>query len=257
MKLLIVLGLLFSMNANSWTINNSTRAGFPISTIKIQIGSDTCSNASFTPETLEAIVKEAIDQFWNKIPTSALKLETSGNSGLSLVADDLTAAAAKADANSIMIGCSQDATLFSSNSILGLGGIGCSGGVCRSAVLMNDTPGSNLGSIDHATVVTALAHEIGHAVGLGHSSIQGSIMYYSLTAKTQKNLHQDDIDGISYLYPNAKSLSGLGGACGTIETKPKNKMNFLFSFIFGISLMMLFAQKKSLNIKDQRPVSNL
>ena len=238
MKFLLIFFLLFSSNGFCWTINNSTLSGFSNSDITIKIGSDTCSNANLTPESLEAIVKEAIDDYWNTVPTSSLKLTIAGNSGISLSGNDLTAAAAKADANSILIGCNQNATLFSSNSILGVGGIGCNGGVCRAAVLMNDIVGTNLASADRTTIVTALSHEIGHAIGLGHSSIQGSIMYYSLTAKTQKTLHQDDIDGITYLYPNKKQMNGLAGSCGTITTNSKDKQNFLTSLSLGVALIL-------------------
>jgi hypothetical protein len=253
MKFLIIIIFLFSTNGFCWTINNSARMGFSNSDITIKIGSDTCSNANLTPASLEAIVKEAIDDYWNKAPTSSLKLVTAGNSGISLSGNDLTAAAAKADANSILIGCNQNATLFSSNSILGVGGIGCNNGICRAAVLMNDITGTNLASADHATIVTALSHEIGHAIGLGHSSIQGSIMYYSLTAKSQKTLHQDDIDGITYLYPNSKKISGLAGACGTISTNSKNKKDFLTSLSLGMAMILFlrvlifaYASKKKL-----------
>lgn len=251
MKKLIILGIFFSTNAFSWTINNTARAGFPTSDITIKIGSDTCSNAGLTPSSLETIVKDAITDYWNKVPTSSLKLETAGNSGISLTADDLNSAAAKTAHNTILIGCSQNAGLFTSNSILGLGGIGCGTGYCVGVVLMNDKAGTNLGSVDRATVVTALSHEIGHAIGLGHSSIRGSIMYYDLTGKTQKTLHQDDIDGVSYLYPNKKSLGGLGGACGTIEDKNfGNKKNFLGSMLLGLFALFFFNQstkKRAIN----------
>lgn len=49
-------------------------------------------------------------------------------------------------------------------------------------------------------VQTVWLHELGHALGLGHSNVDGSVMepYYEGSRRT---LHQDDIDGITYLYP--------------------------------------------------------
>uniref|UniRef100_A0ACB8FH16 Uncharacterized protein n=1 Tax=Sphaerodactylus townsendi TaxID=933632 RepID=A0ACB8FH16_9SAUR len=61
----------------------------------------------------------------------------------------------------------------------------------------------------------AAAHEVGHALGLAHSSRRGAVMYGDYTPKEYEYgkykstnvpyfeslmLHQDDIDGIQYLY---------------------------------------------------------
>jgi hypothetical protein len=48
---------------------------------------------------------------------------------------------------------------------------------------------------------TVFLHENGHALGLGHSDVGGSIME-PVYAGLRLDLHQDDIDGISSLYPN-------------------------------------------------------
>lgn len=239
MFLLLTSTCLVSHNLSAWTLNNSSRTGFPISDIKVKIATNDCQNANLTASSLDAIVKDAITEFWNKVPTSNLELESLGiNTSVNTSSDDSNAAVNKADANGIIIGCSQNATVFTSNSTLGVGGIGCSAGVCRGVVIMNDKAGTNLATSDRATIVTALAHELGHALGLGHSSIQGSLMYYSLSNKTQKTLHQDDIDGISYLYPNEKKIGGIAGACGSIDLNSQNKnTSFLASLAFGLLLL--------------------
>ncbi|KAK1549251.1 hypothetical protein Q3G72_008846 [Acer saccharum] len=56
-------------------------------------------------------------------------------------------------------------------------------------------PGSN--SFDLETVAL---HEIGHLLGLGHSRVEGAIMYPSISNGVTKGLHQDDIRGIRVLY---------------------------------------------------------
>ena len=243
--------IILPLNAFSWTLNNSSRQGFSSGSITIKIGSNTCSNAGLTPTSLESLVQEAIDTFWNKVPTSSLKLVSSGNSGISISnTDDLTAVANKTTANTILIGCNQNATVFSSVNILGVGGIACAGTNCYGAILMNDISGTNLAASDRATVVTALAHEMGHALGLGHTSVQDALMYYDLTGKSQKALAQDDIDGITYLYPNSKKLGGLAGACGTVDFDSSDSSGkgpytkFLGSFLVGIltiSILRRFA----------------
>jgi len=47
---------------------------------------------------------------------------------------------------------------------------------------------------------TVWLHEFGHGAGLGHSKVDGAVMepYYE---GARRALHQDDIDGITYLYP--------------------------------------------------------
>jgi hypothetical protein len=47
------------------------------------------------------------------------------------------------------------------------------------------------------------AHEFGHALGLGHSTISGTTMYPSTSSCNQspRSLHNDDIAGVRALYP--------------------------------------------------------
>ena len=54
-------------------------------------------------------------------------------------------------------------------------------------------------------VQTAALHEFGHWVGLDHSPVYESIMYYQYKG-TQRTLAQDDIAGIRYIYGTAADL---------------------------------------------------
>jgi len=62
-------------------------------------------------------------------------------------------------------------------------------------------------------------HEFGHSLGLRHSNVHGSIMYPTYNGYVPNMaLHQDDINGIQYLYgPNT---DGTGGGGGSITHPP-------------------------------------
>ncbi|CAL1357230.1 unnamed protein product [Linum trigynum] len=52
-------------------------------------------------------------------------------------------------------------------------------------------------------------HEIGHLLGLGHSSIESAIMYPTISSRTRKvELAQDDIDGVQQLYGSNPNFNG-------------------------------------------------
>ncbi|KAI3462975.1 hypothetical protein Pfo_019638 [Paulownia fortunei] len=58
-----------------------------------------------------------------------------------------------------------------------------------------------IGSVANAfDLETVALHEIGHLLGLGHSSVEAAIMFSGIGAGQIKNLHQDDIQGIRALY---------------------------------------------------------
>ncbi|XP_057469449.1 metalloendoproteinase 2-MMP-like [Actinidia eriantha] len=57
--------------------------------------------------------------------------------------------------------------------------------------------GSVPGRMDLETVAL---HEIGHLLGLGHSSVPDAIMFASISSGVTKGLHRDDIEGIRNLY---------------------------------------------------------
>ncbi len=234
--------------SQAWTLGNPDRLGFPLSNIVIKISSNNCVNAGFTTSSMETLVIDSVNQFWAKVPTSSLDLSTGGvQAGVNVSSDDLTAAVPKATLNTIIVGCSSNAATFGvGGGTLAVGNISCSAAGCRGGVLLNDTATTQLDTLARTEIITTFAHELGHALGLGHSSSESALMYYAAFAgKTQVTLTQDDIDGISYLYPEEKKIGGLGGACGTIDLNsggpkgPGGPANFLISLLFGLAVVGL------------------
>jgi len=78
-----------------------------------------------------------------------------------------------------------------------------------------DGPGTVTSNIDLQGVA---CHEIGHSLGLGHSSDPSATMYWALTSGTgtdQRSISSDDSDGVQYVYgaksatkPRILSISG-------------------------------------------------
>jgi hypothetical protein len=243
-NLIILMTAFYTLNSFAWTLMYADARKYKTSTeISVYYDNQTCSNAGLTASSIQSLTEEAVDTYWNSVATTSLKLNSKSilNTGLGASASSATALnyIANVSNNSILIICADN---LSSINTLAVGTMTCSGDICAGAVLLNNKGGTVLASADHATVVATLAHEIGHAVGIGHTSVKGALMYYDATGVTYKSLAQDDIDAVTYLYPNDKSLGGLGGACGSVDFDHKNNINFFTSMLLGLFLMIGVAQ---------------
>lgn len=245
LKMLLI--AIFSLNANAFTLNPTTGRGFNNNKISINIAANDCSGAGFSTSKLASMVKSAIKDYWNKVPTSSLKLKSNGvNSSIDIDGDQFSDALNKTATNTIVAGCNDDVTDFSNTSILGAAVMECNGSACKAVLILNSISGSALNTMSTSEITAVIAHEIGHAIGLGHSEYTYSLMYYAAGGKKQEWLGEDDIDGVSYLYPHDAQLMGLIGSCGTITSATTdnqkavlNTSHFLASFLFGVLLVWL------------------
>lgn len=247
-KIIIALGFLFSLNSYAFTLSVSNGAFFKENQVKVNMA-DNCQNLGLTSSGLLSLAVEASEQFWNKVPTSRLRLEQ--GSVVSVAAAFRTDSICNSDnpcvpnptlihAHEILIACNVNATNFSNTSVIALTVPNSVSGqnITSSTLLINDNAGNQFQSKSRAEQISILAHEIGHAIGLGHSPVGDSLMYY-LSISNRYRLGWDDIDGITFLYPVEQPISG----CGTVDLKasPPNQLGplilgFLLALLGGLAL---------------------
>lgn len=241
-------------NAFGFTLNTNINANYDNTEVKIYVTSNSsCTNAGVTKEELLSIAIDAANKFWNKVPTSYLRIKEGGIlattdnkylSGILCVqgADSSCATATSVPkATDIVIACNTDTTKnFTSSSYYALTVPNnfANKKIKGSVIIINDAADSAFDMLSREEMVNVLGHEIGHAVGLGHTKDKAALMYHSEFSSRHK-LGQDDIDGITYLYPN--KLHGCSGIFGTINNIDKNDIlpppgsfNFLSQLVIGM-----------------------
>jgi hypothetical protein len=213
-KIFISFLFLYSTLSMAFTLVSSPAVKFSTNEITVNVATDSCATLGITTNTLLDWVEEVAETYWSSVSTSALVLKRGSILSTSInSATTFSAAVALANPGTILIGCSTNATLFtaSDTSIGGIGGISSSSnGEIRGGLLLNGN--GNFSSLSESQQKATLAHELGHAIGIGHSSDPVALMYYSTGAKLQERLTNDDKDAVTYLYPH----DGPPGSCGTI-----------------------------------------
>lgn len=216
--LLTTLFILLSFNsAHAFTLSTSIGAAFDIEdgrevVMNVEDGGGTC-DLGLTPTELLDMAQQAANKFWNRAPTTDLKLVRGSVVNVpGFHDDDLCSPDSPCRPTStfkhskeILIGCNENTSNFPASTILGLSvPTRLSGKTIKAAsVLLNGSAGSAFLGLDHDQQMAVVAHEIGHALGLGHSPVKDSLMYYQ-SVPTRVDLGEDDIDGITYLYPKTQ-----------------------------------------------------
>ena len=203
------LALLVVSSAHAFTLSGTDPSlqGWENANISFKLNPANC------PANTDGIIGDAMAA-WNEVPSSKVHLRMDGYS---------TATFAQLNAGTAtdvpVIICD---TNFSSDSPLGGNGVAgvalaasppLGGHISYAFLLLNVEPGStgNISAQGASKVSIVIAHEMGHVLGLGHSEDSTALMYYNASKKTTLSLAQDDVDGITYLYPRNEPTDKIMG----------------------------------------------
>ncbi len=257
--LLLIYALLSISNVYAFRLITNTSATFSSKEVKFHVTSNsTCSNAGISNTELLSIAEDAVNSYWNKVPSSSLRLKKGSIYNTTdalyltgeLCASDSVSSCDPATtvptAGDIIIACNSNTTNFPNSAYLAISAPNNVSGskITGAVVLINDTPTTAFAGLSYAEKRSVLAHELGHAVGLGHSNRNYALMYYQNSDKLFR-LSQDDIDGITYLYPN-QVIDSCSGILGSLDLKndppaggkgalPQLKINKIFLFNMAIA----------------------
>lgn len=243
MRILSILLITFyATTSQAFTFNNNIKLVFNSDEVTVNVA-DNCTNTGIDANEMLSIVGDAVNSFWNKAPTSRLKLRAgsvqtvaaiyhSGN--ICVPSTNCEPNPALAVSSGILIACNDSVTNFPSASILGITiPNNISGSTINGSLIMiNDRSSNQFANKSRPEKVAVIAHEIGHAFGLGHSPVPDSLMYYA-TVDSRTHLGRDDIDGISYLYPKQQPTG-----CGTISDINKKRPDFGAGLFIGLFLIL-------------------
>lgn len=228
---------LISFNSYAWTLNSQTPIYFPSDTVTINVATnDSCTNAGITHTQLLDDAFEAADKYWNKVPTSRLRFKKGSLKAVDAY-DPSTGSAGGATSGEVLVGC-KDVTTFNTLGAIAVGGTSSSNGaILKSVVSVDGASGSSYGSTSKNVKLAILAHELGHAFGLGHSE-NDALMYYSVV-QTRLKLSLDDMAAVSFLYPR-EATAGVVGGCATISENGSGP--FMTSLLLGLLIVALSKQ---------------
>ncbi len=237
MKSLIYLVAFFSaLNSNAFTLSNSSGVkGWANNEVTIVVNTTNCPSGV----DVVALIKDAMD-VWNNVPTSSLKVKyggttsstTDGNPVVAYCSTNFAADTGGADEDSV-----PGVARGNGNSVLTSG-----------LLILNASSGdANIASVSRIGLEVVVAHEIGHVLGLGHSQSADALMYYTYSLKSDLNLAQDDIDGISYLYPSDEFKDNEFAGCGVVKNIPPPSSSSLILLSILLCLMPLAVYAKLKN----------
>lgn len=238
---LLICLFFFSQSALSFTLNSSDNPnfkGWPSETVEFVLNPTNC------PSSVVGLIESAFD-VWRNVPSSKIKLKLVSVTATTSGPTNPTTIFCENNFGALLGGGAQD-----DDSIPGVAQLIPNGDYATAGqLILNTSSGqASINTYNPEIVKIVLAHEIGHILGLGHSQDTSALMYYDASSKNTMSLSQDDIDGISYLYPRDE-LNGdeLFGGCGRIYTNspPNNLSRIVLIFVLSMPFLLALAFKQN------------
>ena len=164
--------LLLPFNLYAFTLNTSNAVSFDTDVIKVYVSATDCTQIRATADELESMTREAINQYWSRIPATSLNLEVVGKILDNPFRDEEVCSAVtpqgECTANEklkvdegIIISCNTNAGNFG-NGILGLSvpNNTTAFAIKGSIVLLNDKNDSPMISYGRDKIIDVIAHEL-------------------------------------------------------------------------------------------------
>ena len=228
--LLFILSLFSSRPIAAFTMqleqDGSVIRAWESSTITFDVNDEGCRTRGISSERLSSMIDSAID-LWNSVSTSSLQVKR----GKSVSTTFAQIQAQTTRGNPLILCDTQLSTslapaggVFNSDNIPAVTQIlrvDTDGRIALAVIAINAEAGKSASVekvIDRGVLLqTVFAHEMGHALGLGHTQDRNALMYYQADVKTELNLSWDDWNGITYLYPRNELGRDLPLGCATLS----------------------------------------
>lgn len=206
---IVLIALLIATQAQAFTLitTNPNQKGWASNEVTFLVNTANC------PIDVVALIGNAA-AVWNNVANSTIKASYAGATTSTTYANPTTVycetnfSTATGGANEDFVPAA--ASVHTSN-----------GTIYEGIIYLNASTGdANIANFDTNSLTITIAHEIGHILGLGHSADANAMMYFDGTYKNKMSLAQDDIDGISYLYPSDEFRDGHFAGCGSVGHLP-------------------------------------
>jgi hypothetical protein len=221
-----LLCLLISNYSFVFTLNSTSSSnfrGWNTSEIQFAVNSTNCPTGIDISSLLEDSFK-----VWHSVATSNLKLKVIGTTTSTTFSNPVTV---YCESNFSPIG---DINYVPAAASVTTQGDYAVGGL----IYLNVSSGrANIANFNSNSLKITLAHEVGHILGLGHSHDRSALMYYDGSYYINMSLGQDDVDGITYLYPRNEISKDKPLGCALL--KNINSNNNSNSSPFNLIIMLL------------------